>query len=664
MIQSRKLLILIGFFTLLTISACGDNSNATPTAVLRGAIVPTRIPTDIPTATSTSTPTMTPTNTPTATDTATPTFTASPTDTPTATYTPTIDQTQVASNIDEGDTLLDLQNLFGAISRYTDAIELDPNTIDAYQGRGLAYYRNEQFEEALADFTTAIDLDPTLIDAYFNRALVQIELFDLEAAAEDMKTVTELDPSDTEAHYELGLMLADLDDIDGGLESFATALELDPTYPDVYAARGMLHYLNGDYDLALPDLESYVLYAGDDATQDILNLLEETRSEVATPQPPTQPATAEPPPPTLEVIQQSEPQAIDFDEQFDGTITIEIYEYLYEFTASAGERVDIKMTARAGTLDPLILLMDSDGTIIAENDDDLNNTGRDSFLQGFEIPEDGMYTIVATRFQQELGNTVGSFTVSLALSPDDGRTPPPTPSSGDSDLLQFGDVVSGEITDDSFAIAYKFMARQGDVVDIQLVATNDDSTLDPLLILLNPDGDNLVENDDDPDGVGRDSYIHAFEIPIDGEYTIVATRFQQELGTTTGEFEVTLTISDSPPASEATQLEYGDEYDGEITTNIMSETLEFDAEAGDIVDISMQATTGTLDPLLILLDDDGDEIIRNDDDEQGVGSNSYIRGFVIPADGTYTIVATHFQEEQGTTTGRYTLTLEKIVSEA
>ena len=652
MIQSRKLLILIGFITLLTISACGDTSDITPTAVLSGAIVPTRIPTELPTATHTPSPS------PTATHTATETYTPTATDTATPTYTPTIDSTLVASFVEDGDTFIDLLNYERAIGRYSDAIELDPNATDAYLGRGLAYYNTEQFEDALADFTTAIELDPTLIDAYFNRALTQSELNNFQAAADDMETVTELDPSDAEAHYELGVILIDLGDKDDGLESFETALTLDPSYSDVYAARGMIYYLDGNYADALPDFENYALYAGSDATQDILTVLDDTRAQLVTP---TQPPTSEPPPSTPESIPQTSPQAIEFDETIEGVIAGDAYQYLYEFTASAGERVDIKLTAREGTLDPFLFLMDEEGTTIADNDDDLNNTGRDSFLQGFEIPADGTYTIIATRFQRELGSTEGSFNLTLSFTPENFSTPAPPRT--DNDLLQYGDQASGEITNENFGITFDFMARRGDVIDIQMEVGNEDNSIDPLLILLNEDGDNLAENDDDPEKAGRNSFIHRFEIPLDGKYTILATRFQQELGSTTGLFNISLTLNTTPPVPDSIPVEYGDDYEGQLTRDKGVESLVFEGEAGDIINISMQKISGSLDPLLIVLDEKGDELIRNDDDEQGIGSNSFIRGFEIPADGTYTIIATRFQEAQGTTTGRFKLFIEKVVAE-
>jgi tetratricopeptide (TPR) repeat protein len=667
MIRPHKLLTIIGFITVLIVSACSDTSSVTPTAVLQGAIVPTRIATDLPTATTTPSMTPTATHTLTATNTATPTYTPTTTNTPTPTYTPTINRTQVASDIEQGDLYLELVNFERAINSYTDAINLDPTTSDAYLGRGIAKFRNEEFESALDDFTITIDLDPTSTVAYFNRALVYAELFDIEAAAEDMETVTDLNPTDAEAHYELGLMLVDLDDEDDGLEAFETALALDSTYYQVYAARGVLHYLNGDYEDALPDLENYIRYAGDDASQDVINLLDEARAQLATPIPPTQPPTPEPPPPTTEVVAQDEPQPINYGDRFDGTITVDIYEYLYEFNASAGDRVDIKMTARDGTLDPLIFLLDAEGNTIAENDDDLNNTGRDSFLQGFEITTDGIYTFIATRFQQDLGNTEGSFTVSLELAPEGRATPMPPPqnNNGNDDILEYGEQASGEITDDNFTTSYDFMARQGDLIDIQMVVTNDSSSLDPLLLLLNENEDILAENDDDSSGTGKNSYIRAFEIPITGKYTIIATRFQQELGTTSGAFDITLTLDEtSPDDLPPDLLEYDTNYDGQITPDMSSEIYLFDAEAEDIINISMEKLSGTLDPLLILLDENGNELIRNDDDERGAGSNSFIREFEIPTSGTYTIIATRFQEEQGTTTGRFMLIIEKIISEA
>ncbi len=65
--------------------------------------------------------------------------------------------------------------------------------------------------------------------------------------------------------------------------------------------------------------------------------------------------------------------------------------------------------------------------------------------------------------------------------------------------------------------------------------------LDSLLILLNPAGEQVAFNDDAPDaGATRDARISRFRLPVAGTYTIVATRFEGQAGSTSGDFEVVL----------------------------------------------------------------------------------------------------------------------------
>ncbi len=53
----------------------------------------------------------------------------------------------------------------------TKAIEINPQSDDAYNNRGLAYYAQEKYEQAIADFTKSLQFNNTNIDAYKYRAL-------------------------------------------------------------------------------------------------------------------------------------------------------------------------------------------------------------------------------------------------------------------------------------------------------------------------------------------------------------------------------------------------------------------------------------------------------------------------------------------------------------
>lgn len=96
-------------------------------------------------------------------------------------------------------------------------------------------------------------------------------------------------------------------------------------------------------------------------------------------------------------------------------------------------------------------------------------------------------------------------------------------------------------------------------------------------------------------------------------------------------------------------ISIGETVTGEITDGEAVEYV-FEAKAGDSIVIDLQ---GEFDTYLYLLDAEGNELERNDDG--GEGTNSRIRGFVIPEDGTYTIQADSFSD---TDSGAFTLTLD------
>lgn len=201
---------------------------------------------------------------------------------------------------------------------------------------------------------------------------------------------------------------------------------------------------------------------------------------------------------------------------------------------------------------------------------------------------------------------------------------------------------SGEITESSTSVPFTFEAEEGDIVTITMIA-DEETSLDTLLTLLDPNGDTVTTNDDaDSASLGLNSQIINQFLPVTGEYTVLAGRYGGE-----GSFVLTIEENDL----EATEIAYGDTIDSEITEDAESELYSFEGSAGDAVTISMTSTTeiSGLDTLLLLRDAVGNELTRNDD--SGEGLNSRIE-FVLPEDGTYIIVATRYGGE-----GSYTLSL-------
>jgi WD40 repeat protein len=85
------------------------------------------------------------------------------------------------------------------------------------------------------------------------------------------------------------------------------------------------------------------------------------------------------------------------------------------------------------------------------------------------------------------------------------------------------------------------------------------------------------------------------------------------------------------------------------------ELWSFEGEEGQEVTIDLTAETTSLDPYLILIGPDGEVIAENDDVDPGVVIDSRLEGIILPASGSYTIVARGYDE---TSVGAYTISLD------
>ncbi len=171
----------------------------------------------------------------------------------------------------------------------------------------------------------------------------------------------------------------------------------------------------------------------------------------------------------------------------------------------------------------------------------------------------------------------------------------------------------GNINDTTFSVRYSFEAQEGDTVTITMETTSGD--LDPFLLLLGPTGRLLATNDDRETGV-RDAQI-VQSITRSGTYTIEATRFDQETGTSSGTFRLTLEVSGAVEQTEIDPLSapppYGVDYTFVDFEEIGAGTIDEEnplayfvlgGQQGDFVRIIMTATSGDLQPRLNVLNPD------------------------------------------------------------
>ncbi|MCB9457749.1 MAG: TIR domain-containing protein [Anaerolineaceae bacterium] len=257
-----------------------------------------------------------------------------------------------------------------------------------------------------------------------------------------------------------------------------------------------------------------------------------------------------------------------------------------------------------------------------------------------------------------------SLTSTPTRIPNSTRTPtPPVASSGTS--LRDGDTVIGMIDNDQPAVFYTVEAEEGDNLTIVMAAIS--GNLDPFLVLLDSNN-NILASDDDSGGSSGAALLD-FEIPDDGIYTLVATRYQLQDGTSSGEYELTIaemrsasnagssntTSSANDTLSDGDYLRYGDS--GTATINNSQPYLQFtfDGQAGEAVTITMETTSGDLEPLLGLFDANGELLMT-----AGEGGSTARLTATITESGEYIIVTTRLGVEDGDTSGEFILSLVNL----
>jgi len=102
-----------------------------------------------------------------------------------------------------------------------------------------------------------------------------------------------------------------------------------------------------------------------------------------------------------------------------GVISAENTFDVYRFEGAAGESVTISMAAATQTLDTNLYLISPGDRQIAANDDAgpaLAGTGgrtTDSLISGYVLTENGPFTIIATRYANQYGGTIGVYSLTL-----------------------------------------------------------------------------------------------------------------------------------------------------------------------------------------------------------------------------------------------------------
>jgi tetratricopeptide (TPR) repeat protein len=88
------------------------------------------------------------------------------------------------------------QNVSERISLYTEAIDHNQNTVNAYYQRGLIYFDQKNLASAFNDFNHAVQLDPSFAAGLTGRGVSSENLGQVDSAIADYIAASKLDPSE------------------------------------------------------------------------------------------------------------------------------------------------------------------------------------------------------------------------------------------------------------------------------------------------------------------------------------------------------------------------------------------------------------------------------------------------------------------------------------
>lgn len=112
-------------------------------------------------------------------------------------------------------------------------------------------------------------------------------------------------------------------------------------------------------------------------------------------------------------------------------------------------------------------------------------------------------------------------------------------SAQDTPRIEYGDTVSGEITNREFEIPFDFEGSDGDIIIIEMQPVDLLGDLNrPEILLLDEKGDIVADTSQSYSYRGA---LLALELPDDGLYTILASRADGRAGDSVGEFNLILT---------------------------------------------------------------------------------------------------------------------------
>ena len=292
-------------------------------------------------------------------------------------------------------------------------------------------------------------------------------------------------------------------------------------------------------------------------------------------------------------------------------------------------------------------MLDSNGASLRTgyNDNGSAETGE------FELPSAGTYTIAVRRYNDQNGYTLGTYELTVKLVGSGEGSPLLAAAAG---TAVYDQPLDGAVTPAQWYQDWSLTTDAGDTLSVTVTRTDGD--LIPEVVLLGGSGQELTRGYTDNTGAG--AQINRYDLAGPGTYTLRVTRQSGQTGDTSGSYALTITLNGtgagSPRLNEPEgEVTLGQAAQGEITAARWMNIWTFSSSDGGSIDVKVTRADGTLVPNVIVRDANGQEMRRGYPSE--ARDEAEITSFSLPGPGKFQIVVSRDGDQDGYTSGSYTL---------
>jgi hypothetical protein len=342
---------------------------------------------------------------------------------------------------------------------------------------------------------------------------------------------------------------------------------------------------------------------------------------------------------------------ITADKAVTGELTGTQWYQRYSFNAAGEDVIRVTGKRTGGTLYPEVEILDGNGNSLSVGYTDNSNPDM-AQINYYSLPQAGTYTIAMTRAQRFNGETAGTYELSVTLLGAGDSNPLLATPKGD---VTYDTPLTGDIGAQWYQ-DWKLTTTAADVLTLAVTRTS--GNLQPEVILLGGSGQEVMHGY--TSSTGDSAIIDHYALTGPGNYVVRVSRAQGKTGYSTGGYSLTVSLigsgAENPKLKEPSgAIENSQTQTGTITGEKWANIWTYKGTKGQVIDISVTRTDGTLNPHVDIQDSNGQ--VLNGGYPNASRDGAEIKNYTLPSTGDFKIVVYREGNANGYTTGGYSVTV-------